>query len=266
MRFQMPTLLHFAQYINSFPQSRALHLPPPCQPPLSPPHPRPVRNTNESGSHGLLLAAFEVGDLRQELLAVMSLSSKRAAAAVCSSLCAILSAHLHAPELWVRIEDATFDNAAYVGRLPNLQRLHVQGEVSQPNGMDLAKLRRTERINISELGFEAALFLGAALSGGDHSLRLSRNSSILLPPLRTNERINLFGRGLQDADLAALLGALSLNQTLKEFNINSNPAPVSNGLRAAMVQALPWQVLRNQGGIKIAALLHSVKVGEQRRL
>ena len=123
---------------------------------------------------------------------------------------------------------------------------------------------------------------------------------MLLFPLRTRERINLFSRELRDSDLAALLGALSLNtcaapperahrlsrarpdrptlatplpqsasahqpthspplvgcaaSCLKELNISSNPAPVGNGLRAAMVQALPWHLLRNQPAIRITSL------------
>ena len=126
---------------------------------------------------------------------------------------------MHGESFAVRIEDATFENAAFVGRLPNLERLHVQGETSLPHGLDLKYLRGLDRITINKLGFEAALFLGAAISGGYQSLRLSNNSCVLLAPLRTRERINLFNRELRDSDLAALLGALSLNLHIKELNI-----------------------------------------------
>ena len=117
---------------------------------------------------------------------------------------------------------------------------------SLPRGLDLKYLRSLDRITINKLGFEAALFLGAAISGGYQTLRLSNNSCVLLAPLRTRERINLFSRELRDSDLAALLGALSLNAHIKELNIAGNPAPVGNSLRAAMVQALPWPLLRHQ--------------------
>lgn len=256
----MPTLREFAHFINNAPSSRDRpRVPPPCQPPLrAPKWAAPSTSHSTSGDPpGILVAAFEVDDLKQELLRVMSLASKRAAACASSGLCAHLSAHLHAATLAVRIEDATFENAAFVGRLPNLQRLYVQGEASQPDGLHLVHLRTLDRIAIDKLGFEAALFLGAALSGGEHSFRMSTGTSVLLPPLRTRERINLFGRGLTDSDLAALLGALSLNLALKELNINNNPAPTSNGLRAAMVQALPWEVLRHQPCIKIGNLLQA---------
>ena len=224
----------------------SIHVPPPCQPPLREPPKRPAAELPpELTRSSILLAAFEVDDLRQELLRVSSLASKRAMACVCTSLCSHVTSHLHAPSLSVSIEDATFNNAAFVGRLPNLERLHVQGETSLPRGLDLKYLRSLDRITINRLGFEAALFLGAAISGGYQTLRLSNNSCVLLAPLRTRERINLSSRELRDSDLAALLGALSLNAHIKELNIAGNPAPVGNSLRAAMVQALPW-LLRHE--------------------
>ena len=36
-----------------------------------------------------------------------------------------------------------------------------------------------------------------------------------------------------------------------------NPAPVGNSLRAAMVQALPWHLLRHQPGIRVTSLLQA---------
>jgi len=258
VRMQEATLRHFNLFLNADAATASkcyVHQPPPCQPPLEPPPSRPLRPCAAGDS--ILLGAFEVEDLRHELLRVMSLASKRAAACACASLCCQVAVHLHAHTLSVRIEDATFDNAAFVGRLPNLRRLHVQGETSLPDGLNLAHLRTLDRITINKLGFESALFLGAAISGGYHSLRLSNGSCVLLPPLRTRERINLYSRELRDSDLAALLGALSLNTCLKELNISGNPAPVGNGLRAAMVQALPWHLLRSQPAIRITSLLQA---------
>ena len=43
--------------------------------------------------------------------------------------------------------------------------------------------------------------------------------------------------GLGDADLAALLGALSLNPTLEELDLCANPAPVSPWITTALADA-----------------------------
>ncbi len=215
----------------------------------------------------------------------MSLHSKRATCCACAALRTHVSADLHGPSLSVRIEDATFDNAAFVGRLPNLQTLHVQarqallvpppraaappppplppsppppppaqGETFLRDGIDLHRLRSLPRIAVGQLSFEAALFLGAALSGGEHTLRLSSDNCVALPPLRTRERVNLAHRQLCDKDLAVLLGALSLNQHLKELDLNEprgpNGAMFSSNLRAAMVAALPWPLLRVKGTMR----------------
>ena len=299
MRIQEPILRQFARYLHADPNSQGgsaasmaalragnARQPPRCQPPFLEPPARPLRSTTVAS--GILLGAFEVdggrrgirardsqmtrhpliaclrpavlADLRRELLCVMSLTSKRAAACACSCLCSHIAAHVHAASLAVRIEDATFENAAFVGRLPNLERLHVQGETSLPRGLDLKHLRGRDWITINKLGFEAALFLGAAISGGNHALRLSNNSCVLLASLRTRERINLINRVTSDSDLAALLGALSLNFHLKELNINKlgNPELThGNGLQAAMVQALPWHLLRHQPGIRVTSLLQA---------
>ena len=184
----------------------------------------------------------------------MSLHSKRASCCCCSTLRSHVSANLHAPSLSVRIEDATFDNAAFVGRLPRLGTLHVQGEAFLSDGVDLNKLRSLNRIATGSLSFEAALFVGAALSGGEHTLRLSSGACVALPPLRTRERVNLAHRQLRDKDLAVLLGALSLNQQLKELDLNeprgANAIMYTSNLRAAMVAALPWPLLRCKGTMR----------------
>ena len=72
--------------------------------------------------------------------------------------------------------------------------------------------------------------------------------------LRTRECVNLAHRQLRDKDLAVLLGALSLNQHLKELDLNEprgpNGAMFSSNLRAAMVAALPWPLLRVKGTMR----------------
>ena len=77
---------------------------------------------------------------------------------------------------------------------------------------------------VGKLGFEAALFVDAALSGGEHIIRLSSDASVALLPLRTRERVNLHSQ-LKGQDLAVqpvLLGALSLNFHLKELDISTS--------------------------------------------
>jgi len=213
--------------------------PPRAQPPLPLAADLPPRATQQ---RSLLVVAFEVHDLRSELLAACSLRSKRALCCTCRELREQVMAVLRARELSVRIEDATFENAAFVGRLPALQVLHVQGEAKP---LAVAHLRRLPRITITHLTLEAALFVGAILSGGEHTVRVSSGSCVALWPLRTRERLNLSSRALKDSDLAALLGALALNRCLKELDLCDNPAPGSSVLKIAMVSALPWSLLRN---------------------
>jgi len=260
---QRPRLLRYQNYHQN---GRADHslAPAPCQPPLGAPAAFPPRAVQSgllpavagrtSRVASLLIAVFNEEDVRGELLSTMSLHSKRASCCCCSTLRSYVSADLHAPSLAVRIEDATFDNAAFVGRLPRLGTLHVQGESFLSDGIDLNKLRSLNRIATGSLSFEAALFVGAALSGGEHTLRLSSGACVALPPLRTRERVNLAHRQLRDMDLAVLLGALSLNQHLKELDLNE-PRGVSaitytSNLRAAMVAALPWPLLRCKGTMR----------------
>ena len=195
-------------------------------------------------------------DVRGELPATMSLHAKRAACCACYTLRKHLTEDLHREVLHVRIEDATFDNAAFVGRLPNLATLHVQGEMFLRDGIDLRKLRALPRIAVGKLGFEAALFLGAALSGGEHVVRLSSDACVALPPLRTRERVNLVQRQLKGQDLAVLLGALSLNRHLKELDIPcaQRGEPYEANVRAAMVGALPWPLLRHKTSMRFSTI------------
>ena len=112
-------------------------------------------------------------------------------------------------------------------------------------------------VQVGSLRFEAALFLGAALSARDVMLKMSSGFRIALTPLRTRDRINLARRGLKDSDMAALLGALSLNSFLRELDLSGNPAPAREGIKAAMIYALPWTLLRSLGSIQAAKLLEA---------
>ena len=237
---------------------------PACQPPLGAPAAFPPRAVQSgllpaaagraSRVDSLLLAVFNEEDVRGELLSAMSLQSKRASCCCCSTLRSYVSADLHAPSLAVRIEDANLHNAAFVARLPRLGTLHVQGETFLSDGIDLNKLRSLNRIAVGQLSFEASLFVGAVLSGGEHTLRLSGGACVALHPLRTRERVTLTHHQLRDKDLAVLLGALSLNQQLKELDLNeprgANAIMYTSNLRAAMVAALPWPLLRCKGTMR----------------
>ena len=229
---------------------------PACQPPLGAPAAFPPRAVQSgllpaaagraSRVDSLLLAVFNEEDVRGELLSAMSLHSKRASCCCCSTLRSYVSADLHAPSLAVRIEDANLHNAAFVARLPHLRTLHVQGETFLSDGIDLHKLRSLSRIAVGKLSFEASLFVGAVLSGGEHMLRLSGGACVALHPLRTRERVNLTHHQLRDKDLAVLLGALSLNPHLKKLELSRTKimGTVWARLRAAMAAALPWQLNR----------------------
>jgi len=247
---QTPLLNVFNRYFRCEHVSpQEIPSPPRAQPPLAPLASMPERHTVQPS---LLCAVFDSEDIRGELLRAMSLLSKRVVACACVQLRDQISEHLRDPTLHVRIEDATFENAAFVGRLPELTELHVQGERLVLN---VPQLRQLPRISIAMLSVEAALFLGAILSGGEHTVRISNGSCVALPPLRTRERINLSSRSLKDADLAALLGALALNQCLKELDLLDNPAPEGGIVKTAMIAALPWALLRHNSGLHLTNLI-----------
>ena len=128
---------------------------------------------------------------------------------------------LRAPVLYVEPEDATWDNCVFVARLPHLRELRMQGELCLP-GLELSRYRTLMRLKVGELGVPAALFFGAAIATSDATLRLSDGKSVKnLGPMRTS-----IGRGTilvppnaGRADLAALLGALSLNTSIESADV-----------------------------------------------
>ena len=67
----------------------------------------------------------------------------------------------------------------------------------------------------------AALFLGALLGGGDHTLRLADNMQFIeLRQVRTASTVTL--PALRDADLAVVLGSFSRNTVLSKFAFHDN--------------------------------------------
>ena len=103
--------------------------------------------------------------LPHQVLRALSLKSKRAAACSCRALRWHVGMHMAQPTLHVRIEDATFENAAFVSRLAHLQALHIEGELFNDGLLNIAKLRTLKRISVGALQFEAALFLGSLRMG-----------------------------------------------------------------------------------------------------
>ena len=157
-------------------------------------------------------------DIWWKVLPRMTLGGKRAAACSCRGLRTLIAAHLRSATLHVLAEDATLDNAAFVARLPNLERLHVEGESFLSDGLDIAKLRSLPRLALKTIGAPAALFLGYLLSGGDHIIRLSNGSScISLQPVATRNSLRLVVTSA--ADLAVILGSLSNNRALKRLEL-----------------------------------------------
>ena len=157
-------------------------------------------------------------DLFDHCLLSLPLAARRAVACTNHALRTRIS-RLSTPVLRVSKEDATFENAQFVARLPGLTTLFVEGETTLPNGLEIARLRDVARINCSCVQFETGLFLGVALAAGDHRFRLSSGVCVNLAPLRTRDRLCL-ASNLTRTDLAVLLGALSLNRGLCELDLS----------------------------------------------
>ena len=155
------------------------------------------------------------------LAAPWPLCVKRLLAITCKDARRMMNELLHTPVLYVEREDATWDNCVFVARLPHLCELRVQGELCLP-ALELSRYRTLARLKVGELGVPAALFFGAAIATSDATLRLSDGKSVKnLGPMRTS-----IGRGTilvptnaGRADLAALLGALSLNTSIESADV-----------------------------------------------
>ena len=185
------------------------HVPPACSPKFEPlPAELPA-----SSECGVLLV-----DIWWKVLPRMTLRGKRAAACSCLGLRTLIAPHLRSATLHVLAEDATLDNAAFVARLPTLERLHVEGESFLCDGLDVPKLRSLPRLALKTIGAPAALFLGCLLSGGEHTIRLSNGSScISLQPVASRDSLSLCVTSA--ADVAVILGSLSNNSALQRLEL-----------------------------------------------
>ena len=194
------------------------HVPPPCSPPLEPLTAELPASSEYVALLVDTLARLGTDALALTLLRRMTLRAKRAAACSCRGLRTLIAPHLRAATLHVLAEDATLDNAAFVARLPTLERLHVEGESFLCDGLDIPKLRSLPRIALKTIGAPAALFLGCLLSGGDHTIRLSNGlACISLKPITMRDDLSLVVTAA--ADLAVLLGSLSSNRVLKRLGL-----------------------------------------------
>ena len=198
--------------------SRLCHVPPPCSPPLEPLTTDLPASSEVVGLLQDTLARLGTDALSLTLLPRMTLRAKRAAACSCRWLRTIIAPHLRSATLHVLAEDATLDNAAFVARLPTLERLHVEGESFLCDGLDIPKLRSLPRLALKTIGAPAALFLGCLLSGGEHTIRLSNGLSFIsLQPVATRSELSLIVSSA--ADLAVILGSLSNNRALKRLTL-----------------------------------------------
>jgi len=194
------------------------HVPPPCSSPLEPLTADLPASSEVVGLLQDTLARLGTDALSLTLLPRMTLRAKRAAACSCRWLRTIIAPHLRSATLHVLAEDATLDNAAFVARLPTLERLHVEGESFLCDGLDIPKLRSLPRLALKTIGAPAALFLGCLLSGGEHTIRLSNGLSFIsLQPVATRSELSLIVSSA--ADLAVILGSLSNNRALKRLTL-----------------------------------------------
>ena len=167
----------------------------------------------------------------------VSLTCKACQHSVLSLVSQATCVHAHAPR------DATFAAAAWVARqMPNLRRLVILGIHSLDICIDLASFRSLadsgRPILIGHLNKESALFVGAVLASRECTFVTSDSRRIALRALRESACVRLRGVrgtiGLGDADLAALLGAISLNGKLEELDLCANPAPTSQWVAHAL--------------------------------
>ena len=134
-------------------------------------------------------------------------------------------------------DDAIFQNAVFVSRLSALSKLHVRHS-RQASGaylttiVDVAQLRTLGPADCLRIlptcTTAVAMLVGALVATLDISLVTRCGRRVPLRACRECATIRLRGssdeRGLVDADLAALLGALRLNARLEELDLCGSSA------------------------------------------
>ena len=188
----------------------------PCEPPLP-----PLAAMRQRASSPQIFAEFLTPLIE---LGFLSLRDLRALAITCFAARAVVSAHLRATD--VRIDaavDASWENAAFLARLPQLQRLHIEGEQLVPL-IDVHAVRAKERLRLASadgklrVGAAAALFLGAVLGGShtsegvllrrgtQHTIRLTDNVSYMSLERLYTDLSDFDQPFLSPADVLILLG------------------------------------------------------------
>ena len=161
------------------------------------------------------------------LLPHVCLHGLRSMACCCHTLTVIVRAHLLSPHFCVGDADATLDNARFTAALGRTT-LRTVGPFPV---LECARYRSLTRLKVGAMGTTAALYFGAVVADCDCTVRLANGNMCKdLKPLRESSRICMrgdsgFGREgyrVGVTDLAALLGALSLNHNLTRLDLSGN--------------------------------------------
>ena len=162
------------------------------------------------------------------LLPPIRLHGLRSMACCCHTLAAIVRAHYSSPHFCVGDADASLELAMFAAGLGRAT-LRIEGDQHLPV-LECARYRSLARLKVGAMGTTAALYFGAVVADCNCTVRLANGIACKdLKPLREIASISLRagtlgseGSVLSATDLAALLGALSLNQRLTELDLSGN--------------------------------------------
>jgi hypothetical protein len=202
--------------------------PPLCEPPLLVVHAdRAIDGELDDLADGALVVALVVAigpdALRLALLDKLPLRARRALACASVAFRGVVTPHLRASMLAVADEDADWDNAAFVARLPDLTMLCMG--VGAPH--DLQALRAQPQLNLAQLSVESALFLGAVLGGSVESVRLSLPDGFGAPqvvhaaPMRHGLRLAFGTPRMGAADVAFFRALFARNPHFKPDDVEA---------------------------------------------
>jgi hypothetical protein len=162
------------------------------------------------------------------LLPPIRLHGLRSMACCCHTLAAIVRAHYSSPHFCVGDADASLELAMFAAGLGRAT-LRIEGDQHLPV-LECARYRCLTRLKVGAMGTTAALYFGAVVADCNCTVRLANGNACKdLKPLREIASISLRagtlgseGSVLSETDLAALLGALSLNQRLTKLDLSGN--------------------------------------------
>ena len=148
------------------------------------------------------------------LLALLPLRARRALAIAAASTRKLITPHLRAPELLLAESDGTWDNAAFIARLPDLRRLRIAPMGLTPEQViDLGHLAASaEPVEVLHRSLAACLMLGAALGDRLERIRLVGGRVLECAPLRTQRTLDALDQVLlAQPDVNVLKGVLARN-------------------------------------------------------